>query len=433
MIPRAGKPAEGGALLLASSSTSGRATKPAPACKSSAWDMETGNSFLGGGVRARAARPPKAVLLGGAGLLLVVLAATAATSFASDSASPADMAALVVAAKAKVMATAAASSVALGAAAAARLSTTAARPPPRTRPRPPANRPADLPRTAFDRHMEPAMTPGEALTLQWYASQAGRYVEYGSGASTLQAAVLAGSALSIENGVPWCKEMEARADVRFWVAQGKLDYVCVDIGATGENAGKNGVGAYGGQGVCGGGGSPPTACRCARGDSPGRRLRDPRRESEGACASVRVALREREGLLLSTRAPPRRWRESTFAARFSWPATRRACGGLLVVSCGPAISPLPILGGVGRARGCEATWRSTHAIHTRARARVCAPQPLSSVEAHAHPPLSTSPATGLTRAHPCHLLSLPSSIIRHVGRAHQPCGQRSVPGLCERD
>ena len=78
------------------------------------------------------------------------------------------------------------------------------------------------------------MTPGEALTLQRYASQARRYVEYGSGASTVQAAVLAGKALSIENGGAWCREMFERTDVSFWLAQGKLDYVCVDVGATGE-------------------------------------------------------------------------------------------------------------------------------------------------------------------------------------------------------
>jgi sRNA-binding protein len=45
--------------------------------------------------------------------------------------------------------------------------------------------------------MRPAMTPGEALTLAWYASQASMYVEYGSGASTVQAAPLARKALSI--------------------------------------------------------------------------------------------------------------------------------------------------------------------------------------------------------------------------------------------
>jgi len=127
------------------------------------------------------------------------------------------------------------------------------------------------------------MTPGEALTLQWYASQAGRYVEYGSGASTLQAAVLAGSALSIENGVPWCKEMEARADVRFWVAQGKLDYVCVDIGATGENAGKNGWGLMGGRGFVGVGGRRPRHAAV-----PGGIRRGDACETQGERARVRV-------------------------------------------------------------------------------------------------------------------------------------------------
>jgi hypothetical protein len=51
--------------------------------------------------------------------------------------------------------------------------------------------------------MDPVMTPGELLTLQWCASQARTYVEYGSGASTVQAALLAGNALSIENGGTW--------------------------------------------------------------------------------------------------------------------------------------------------------------------------------------------------------------------------------------
>jgi hypothetical protein len=80
------------------------------------------------------------------------------------------------------------------------------------------------------------MTPGETLTLAWYASQAGVYVEYGSGASTVQAAPLAAKALSIENAAPWCRQMQSRTDIAFWTAQGKLTYACVNIGETGNCA-----------------------------------------------------------------------------------------------------------------------------------------------------------------------------------------------------
>ena len=104
----------------------------------------------------------------------------------------------------------------------------------RTRPFPPIARSVGLSRSIYDRPLQPVMTEAEALTLQWYASQAATYVEYGSGASTVLAAPLAGRALSIDNSVPWCKEMKARMDVAFWVAQGKLQYVCVDVGQTGK-------------------------------------------------------------------------------------------------------------------------------------------------------------------------------------------------------
>jgi len=104
-----------------------------------------------------------------------------------------------------------------------------------TRPCPPASRrQAGMGHRPFDRFLQPVMTVDEALTLQWYASQAATYVEYGSGASTVWAAPLAGRALSIENHAPWCAEMRARADVSFWVAQGKLQYECIDVGETGE-------------------------------------------------------------------------------------------------------------------------------------------------------------------------------------------------------
>lgn len=106
--------------------------------------------------------------------------------------------------------------------------------PDQVRPPPPVNSPAGLSREAFDPHMHPAMTPGEALTLAWYASQASVYVEYGSGASTVQAAPLARKALSIENSMPWCRDMMARVDMKFWIAQGKLRYECVDVGETGK-------------------------------------------------------------------------------------------------------------------------------------------------------------------------------------------------------
>jgi len=76
------------------------------------------------------------------------------------------------------------------------------------------------------------MTPGELLTLQWYASQAGSYVDYGSGASTLGVAMLAARALSIENQAHWCTRMLARTDVSFWRAQGKFQYECINIGET---------------------------------------------------------------------------------------------------------------------------------------------------------------------------------------------------------
>jgi len=123
-----------------------------------------------------------------------------------------------------------------------------------TRPCPPASRrQASMGRRAFDRFLQPVMTVDEALTLQWYASQAATYVEYGSGASTVWAAPLAGRALSIENHAPWCAEMRARADVSFWVAQGKLQYECIDIGETGEPKWRDGwVREDNGRGVCDG-------------------------------------------------------------------------------------------------------------------------------------------------------------------------------------
>ena len=224
------KPAEKASLVTPPAI--GRAIKSSPGRKS-AWDMEAGSACLGGLARARFTQHKKPVLLG-AGLILVVLIAAVASFI--NGASPADMAALV-AAKLKATSTAGltvkARASTVAAAAAACLTTTRT-PSMRTRPRPPINRPTGRPRTAFDRHMDPVMTPGELLTLQWYASLARTYVEYGSGASTVQAALLAGNALSIENGGTWCKEMLARADVSFWLAQGKLNYVCVDVGATGE-------------------------------------------------------------------------------------------------------------------------------------------------------------------------------------------------------
>ena len=173
-------------------------------------------------------------------LFALALAFLVALAAFTDGASRANLTAMV-SAKAKTTAVAAktkAKSTMAAAATKAKSTATAVLglPPARARPPPPLDRPAGLPRTAFDAHMAPAMTPGEALTLAWYASQAATYVEYGSGASTVQAAPLAGRALSVENGVAWCAQMTARADVGFWIAQGKLDYVCVDIGETGEIA-----------------------------------------------------------------------------------------------------------------------------------------------------------------------------------------------------
>ena len=104
----------------------------------------------------------------------------------------------------------------------------------RTRPFPPLALSVNLSRSTYDRPLQPVMTEAEALTLQWYASQAATYVEYGSGASTVLAAPLAGRALSIDNSAPWCEEMQARMDVAFWIAQGKLQYECVDVGQTGK-------------------------------------------------------------------------------------------------------------------------------------------------------------------------------------------------------
>ena len=98
----------------------------------------------------------------------------------------------------------------------------------------PVDKPVGLNRTSFDRVLQPVMTPGEVLTLQWYASQGRTYVEYGSGASTMWVAPLAARALSIENQAQWCESMLARTDVSFWRAQGKLQYECINTGETGD-------------------------------------------------------------------------------------------------------------------------------------------------------------------------------------------------------
>jgi len=73
----------------------------------------------------------------------------------------------------------------------------------------PVDKPVGLNRTSFDRVLQPVMTPGEVLTLQWYASQGRTYVEYGSGASTMWVAPLAARALSIENQAQWCEREHA--------------------------------------------------------------------------------------------------------------------------------------------------------------------------------------------------------------------------------
>ena len=238
------RPTSDGAALLAGSPIQHTPPKP-PSLKvgegGGGVDLEAGRRGGRCTPAVRAATRRRPVLLGGAALAF--LAALVAVAALSDIASHADVAARV-AAKAKLTAAATASTAA---AAATKAKSTAAavlggRPPARARPPTPLDRPAGLPRTAFDAHLAPAMTPGEALTLAWYASQAATYVEYGSGASTVQAAPLAGRALSVENGVAWCAQMTARADVGFWVAQGKLDYVCVDIGETGMKDGEGGGG-----------------------------------------------------------------------------------------------------------------------------------------------------------------------------------------------
>ena len=206
---------------------------------------EAGSGDLEAGwcVRGRVAASRHLILKAFFALALASLIVLAAFSGVASRAHVAAM----VSAKAKTTAVAATTKVKrTGAAAATKAKSTAAavlgRQPARARPSPPLDRPAGLPLTAFDAHLAPAMTPGEALTLAWYASQAATYVEYGSGASTVQAAPLAGRALSVENGVAWCAQMTARADVGFWVAQGKLDYVCVDIGETGERSTERGEG-----------------------------------------------------------------------------------------------------------------------------------------------------------------------------------------------
>jgi hypothetical protein len=101
----------------------------------------------------------------------------------------------------------------------------------RRRPNPPVF-PTGLSTSKFDPAMFPVMKPAEAFTLQWYASQACTYVEFGTGASTILAAPLANTAMSIENHKPFCEEMQARTDVSFWMAQGKLQYECADTGET---------------------------------------------------------------------------------------------------------------------------------------------------------------------------------------------------------
>lgn len=233
-------------------------------------DVEGGGSGTQSSFGCRAlARRPAVLLLLLVVLLVAALAAAAAHPRHAEVAAAMTAKARLTAATAKAKAS---DTVARLVKQASVVVAAAAAGTPRPRPAPPVDRPAGLPRTAFDRHMVPAMTPGEALTLAWYASQANTYVEYGSGASTVQAAPLARRALSIENGVPWCREMEARADVRFWVAQGKLEYACVDVGKTGkrgmegyvryERKREKGERGWGGRR---GGGRPPILSRWAMG------------------------------------------------------------------------------------------------------------------------------------------------------------------------
>ena len=300
---------------------------------------------------------------------LFALALVALAAF-TDGASRANLTAMV-SAKAKRTAVAAATK--------AKSTATAVlgRPPARARPPTPLDRPAGLPRTAFDAHLAPAMTPGEALTLAWYASQAATYVEYGSGASTVQAAPLAGRALSVENGVAWCAQMTARADVGFWVAQGKLDFVCVDIGETGMKDGEGGVGG-----------------------KRERGWRGRERVEDGGGGGG-------EGLFSARTGP---WGGEAVGAGPSWGARASLCGA-------PTQRRTARAGGrTGILAGGLPSPAAAPALHPRARARrVDIPFPFPT------PPASPTPPRPLPHPH------------RRLGRADQRLRQRPLPGLRERD
>jgi hypothetical protein len=97
----------------------------------------------------------------------------------------------------------------------------------------PAARPTPFPDAAPVSLPQPLLTTLELLVLMHHVRGAAQYVEWGSGASTSLVAPLARRALSLENGVAWCAELRARADVRFWEANGGLKVVCVDTGERG--------------------------------------------------------------------------------------------------------------------------------------------------------------------------------------------------------
>ena len=111
---------------------------------------------------------------------------------------------------------------------------------------PPPYRPTAVAGARLDDALTPLLSAAELATLQYYVRGKDTYMEWGSGASTVMVAPLAGrGAWSVENQASWCVTMLERADVAFWGANGLLRYECVDIGETGERNG-GGVGWEGG-------------------------------------------------------------------------------------------------------------------------------------------------------------------------------------------
>lgn len=72
----------------------------------------------------------------------------------------------------------------------------------------------------------------DLLILQLHTRGAQLYFEWGSGGSTSWVAPLAQRAWSVDNNKEWCTKVAGRPDIQFWVVNGVLTLVCVEMGPT---------------------------------------------------------------------------------------------------------------------------------------------------------------------------------------------------------